>query len=40
MAEVLAEISALRKEMAAHDAHIEAALLTIALEKKDGESGT
>ena len=38
MAEVLAEISALRKEMAAHDAQIEAALLTIALAKGDDEA--
>jgi hypothetical protein len=33
MADVLAEIAALRQEMAAHDAKIEAALLTIALSR-------
>ena len=32
-AEVLAEMAALRTEMAAHDKQIEAALLTIALSK-------
>ena len=33
MGEVLAELAALRREMAAHDAQIEAALLTIALSR-------
>ncbi|WP_297492878.1 hypothetical protein [Acidocella sp.] len=35
LGEVLAELAALRREMAAHDAQIEAALLTIALAKKE-----
>ena len=39
MAEVLAELAALRQEMAALDKQIEAALLTIALAKSEDKAG-